>query len=155
LIHHQQYPCFCLESLESLEGLEGLESLVKKINHHMKTYSFEKLDVWQESRRLAVKAYQYTRAFPEEEKYGLVRQMRRAGISISSNIAEGTSRHTKQDQVRFYEIADGSLMEFLNQAIVSYDLDFLEESNLLLIREDIDSISFKLSRLRDSVLNKN
>ncbi len=124
-----------------------------KVNH-MKTYSFEKLDVWQEARQLAVKIYKTTRNFPEDEKFGLVSQMRRAGISISSNIAEGTSRHSKKDQVRFYEIAYGSLMELLNQLIISCDLTFLKEDLLSTLRVDIDSISYKLSRLRDSKLTK-
>lgn len=125
-------------------------------NHltYMKIYSFEKLEVWQEARRLAVKIYKVTRAFPDEEKFGISRQMRRAGISISSNIAEGTSRHTKKDQVRYYEIAYGSLMELLNQAIISSDLEFLAETALYDIRVEIDSISYKLSRLRDSLLSR-
>ena len=120
----------------------------------MKTYSFEKLDVWQEARRLAVKIYKLTIQFPEEEKFGLVSQMRRAGISISSNIAEGTSRSATKDQARFYEIAYGSLMELLNQAIISCDLMMLPENELMDIRVDIDGVSYKLSRLRDAQLNK-
>lgn len=118
----------------------------------MKTYSFEKLDVWQESRQLAVKVYKITREFPDEEKFGLVSQLRRSGISIASNIAEGTSRHTASDQVRFYEIAYGSLMELLNQLIISVDLGFMSPENLSLIRSEMDSISFKLSSLRNSKL---
>lgn len=120
----------------------------------MKTYSFEKLDVWQEARKLSVKIYRFTQEFPDEEKFGLVRQMRKAAISICSNIAEGTSRHSKVDQGRFYEIAYGSLMELLNQSIISSDLLFLSDENLIALRTDIDSISYKLSRLRDIALNK-
>ena len=116
----------------------------------MKTYSFEKLDVWQECRQLAVKIYKITRDFPEDEKFGLISQMRRAGISISSNIAEGTSRSSNKDQIRFYEIAYGSLMELLNQLIISCDLEFLNGEYLSALRVDIDSISYKLSRLRDA-----
>ena len=120
----------------------------------MKTYSFEKLDVWQETRKLAVKIYRITREFPKDERFGLISQMRRAGISISSNIAEGTSRYSGKDQVRFYEIAYGSLMELLNQLIISCDLEFLKEVNLEVLRLDIDSISYKLTRLRDSKFNQ-
>ncbi len=123
-------------------------------HHHMKTYSFEKLDVWQETRQLTVKIYKITRDFPDDEKFGLISQMRRAGISISSNIAEGSSRYSGKDQIRFYEIAYGSLMELLNQLILSCDLMFLREEYLLSIREDIDSISYKLTRLSDSNRNK-
>src|SRR5687768_16493198 len=118
----------------------------------MKTYSFEKLDVWQESRQLAVKVYKVTREFPDEEKFGLISQLRRSGISLSSNIAEGTSRHTAIDQVRFYEIAYGILMELLNQLIISCDLEFISTEILSALRLAVDSISFKLSSLRNSKL---
>ena len=91
----------------------------------MKTYSFEKLDTWQMARALSVNIYKVTREFPDDEKFGIISQMRRAGISISSNIAEGSARFSGQDQARFYEIAYGSLMELLNQLIISVDLEYL------------------------------
>ena len=120
----------------------------------MKTYSFEKLDAWQEARQLAVKIYKHTKQFPEDERFGLVSQMRRSSISISSNIAEGTSRYSGKDQIRFYEIAYGSLMELLNQGIISCDLMMLPESDLMDIRKDIDSIAHKLTRLSDAQRKK-
>lgn len=63
----------------------------------MKVYSFEKLECWQHARQLAVWTYQATKSFPAEEKFGMVSQMRRAAVSIASNIAEGTSRKTVKD----------------------------------------------------------
>ena len=120
----------------------------------MKTYSFEKLDVWQEARQLAVKIYKLTKQFPADERFGFVSQMRRSGISVSSNIAEGTSRYSVKDQIRFYEIAYGSVMELLNQAIISCDLEMLMEGDLKNIRLDIDSIAYKLTRLGDAQRNK-
>lgn len=120
----------------------------------MKTYSFEKLDVWQEARKLAGTIYKLTKQFPDEEKFGLVSQMRRSGISISSNIAEGTSRYSGKDQVRFYKIAYGSLMELLNQAIISCDLMMLPEDDLSAIRKEVDSIAHKLTRLSDAQRKK-
>jgi four helix bundle protein len=120
----------------------------------MKTYSFEKLDVWQEARQLAVKIYKLTKPFPEDERFGLVSQMRRSCISISSNIAEGTSRYSGKDQIRFYEIAYGSLMELLNQAIISCDLEMLLEDDLRDMRKDVDSIAHKLTRLSDAQRKK-
>jgi len=116
----------------------------------MKTYSFEKLDVWQEARQLAVKIYKLTKQFPADERFGFVSQMRRSGISVSSNIAEGTSRYSSKDQIRFYEIAYGSVLELLNQAIISCDLEMLMEGDLKNIRLDIDSIAYKLTRLSDA-----
>jgi four helix bundle protein len=120
----------------------------------MKTYSFEKLDVWQEARQLAVKIYKLTRDFPEDERFGLVSQMRRCSISISSNIAEGTSRYSGKDQIRFYEIAYGSLMELLNQLIISCDLLMLTDEHLKEVRIDIDGIAHKLTRLSDAQRKK-
>ena len=120
----------------------------------MKTYSFEKLDVWQEARQLAVKVYKLTKTFPEDERFGLVSQMRRCSISISSNIAEGSSRFSGNDQIRFYEISYGSLMELLNQAIISCDLMMLAEEDLKDIRLSIDGIAHKLSRLSDAQRKK-
>lgn len=120
----------------------------------MKTYSFEKLDVWEEARQLAVKIYKLTKQFPDDEKFGLVSQMRRCSISISSNIAEGTSRNSSKDQIRFYEISYGSLMELLNQAIISGDLLMLQLEDLIDVRNDVDSIAFKLNRLSEAQRSK-
>ncbi len=119
-----------------------------------KVYSFENLDVWKESRKLAVKIYKLTQDFPSEEKYGLVSQMRRAGISISSNIAEGSSRNSLKDQARFSEIAFGSLLELLNQSILSFDLNLIVDTELIDIRLSIDQIGLKLDRLKKSQLNR-
>ena len=117
-----------------------------------KTYSFEKLDVWKESRKLALEIYLLTNKFPSEEKFGLVSQMRRCCISISSNLAEGTSRISFADQARLTEISFGSTMELLNHLILSFDLQFLIEEKLNQIRLSIDSIANKLNALRNSQL---
>ena len=103
----------------------------------MRVFGFEKLQVWQKSRELSVYVYKATKKFPSEEKFGLISQMRRAVISISSNVAEGTGRHSFKDKARFTEIAYGSALELLNQVILSNDLEFLSEENYLNIRESI------------------
>ena len=64
-------------------------------------YSFEKLEVWQKVRMLIVEIYQLTRKFPKEETFGIISQIKRAAVSISSNIAEGSSRSSLKDQMRF------------------------------------------------------
>lgn len=69
----------------------------------MRTFSFEKLNVWQKSRELSSRIYAITKVFPEDERFGLTSQMRRCAISISSNIAEETSRHGTKDKARFTE----------------------------------------------------
>lgn len=110
-------------------------------------YSFENLEVWQKSRELVKEVYNLTSAFPVEERFGLTSQLRRASISVSSNIAEGSTRWSKKDQARFYEIAYGSLIEILNQAILSADLGFLKTAKLASIRERIDTIGRMLNSL--------
>lgn len=118
----------------------------------MKLFSFEKLVVWQESRQLAVKIYKMTKPFPSDERFGLVSQMRRCAVSISSNIAEGTGRHSNKDKARFTEIAYGSALELLNQAILSHDLEFIPEKEYLSIRETISKITAMLDGLYKSQL---
>ncbi|HEY3387453.1 MAG TPA: four helix bundle protein [Saprospiraceae bacterium] len=119
-----------------------------------KVYSFETLDVWKEARKFAVKVYKLTKKLPTDERYGLVSQMRRSGISISTNIAEGSSRESLKDQARFSEISFGSLLELLNHSILCYDLEFISESELFDLRIDVDSIGFKLDGLRKSQLKR-
>jgi four helix bundle protein len=75
-----------------------------------KKYSFEKLEVWQLSRKLVKITYGLTNTFPVEEKFGIINQMRRAAISVSSNISEGSSRSSFKDQARFTVISYGSLI---------------------------------------------
>jgi four helix bundle protein len=74
-------------------------------------FNFEKLDVWQEAIEFADLVYELTGAFPHEERFGLTNQMRRAAVSISSNLAEASSRASRIDFTRFVEIATGSLFE--------------------------------------------
>ena len=92
----------------------------------MKVYSFETLLCWQHAKQLALWVYKLTRLFPTDERYGLINQMRRAAISISSNIAEGTSRATKKDQAHFSTIAYSSTIELLNQLILCNELNFIK-----------------------------
>ena len=117
----------------------------------MYLFSFEKLEVWQKSRVLTSKLYKTTRMFPESEKFGLTNQLRRAIISVCSNIAEGSSRRSKKEQLHFYQISYSSLMESLNQLIISNDLGYLDADTLSILREEIKYISLLLSRLRKAV----
>ncbi|MEO6132086.1 MAG: four helix bundle protein [Saprospiraceae bacterium] len=118
----------------------------------MKTYSFENLDVWQCSRRLAFFIYSVTKAFPDEERFGLISQMRRAAISVSSNLAEGTSKRSGKEKARYTETSFCSLMELLNQAIISCDLEYLHEEKLFRLRGLVDEIAVKSCRLQESQL---
>lgn len=113
-------------------------------------YSFENLEVWQTSRKLVNDIYQVISTFPQDEKFGLTSHLRRASISVSSNIAEGSTRWSKKDQSRFYEIAFGSLIEVLNQLILATDLKFLQENQLTTLRAKIDPIGRMSSGLYPS-----
>jgi four helix bundle protein len=116
----------------------------------MKVYSFEKLECWQQARQLAVWVYNATTAFPAEEKFGLTSQMRRAGISIASNIAEGTSRKTAKDQAHFSTISYSSTIELLNDLIIANDLKFLSDAEYLQGREKIEKQTLLIAGLRKS-----
>ena len=116
----------------------------------MKIYSFEKLEVWQQARKLAVWTYSITKKFPAEEKFGLIIQMRRAAISIASNLAEGTSRKTSKDQSHFSTIAYSSTIELLNDLIISNDLSFTSEGTYHEGRNLIERQTFLIAQLRKS-----
>ncbi|RDK88298.1 four helix bundle protein [Marinirhabdus gelatinilytica] len=116
----------------------------------MRLYAFEKLRVWQHSRQLAVKIYKCTKGFPSEEKFGLTSQMRRCAVSISSNVAEGTGRHSSKDKARFTEIAYSSALELLNQSILANDLELLDASDYNEIRVSITDITAMLDGLYKS-----
>lgn len=113
----------------------------------MREFSFEKLDVWKRARRFTVEMYKITASFPHEEKFGLVSQLRRATISISSNIAEGSSRQSAKDQAKFYVIAFSSAIEVLNQLILSMDLNYLSKESYQKLRNELEAITAMLNIL--------
>lgn len=120
----------------------------------MYQYSFEKLEVWQLSRELVKEIYRVTSSFPIEEQFGLTRQLRRASISISSNLAEGSSRKSWKDQAHFTQMSYGSLMEVLNQLIISVDLEMINKNDLDDLRPKIEMIGNKLNSFRNSQLTR-
>jgi len=117
----------------------------------MHIYSFEKLEVWQDSRDLVRQIYSITAKFPTEEKFGIISQIRRSAVSVSCNISEGSGRKSKKDQAQFYRIAFGSTLETLNLLILSADLKFINEIQLIELRMLVEKISNKLNRLIESL----
>ncbi|WP_298520270.1 four helix bundle protein [uncultured Kordia sp.] len=111
-------------------------------------YGFEKLQVWIESKELTKNIYKITQKFPENEKFGLISQLRRASISVCSNIAEGVSRNTHKDKARFMIIAFSSAVEVVNQLIISHELDFITQKQYQDLRKQLESITNKLNALR-------
>ena len=115
----------------------------------MRIYSFERLEVWKVSRELVKMTYAITNNFPKEELYGLTSQIRRAAISVPSNIAEASGRTTEKDQAMFYRYAYSSLMELLNQMIIAVDLGYFNEEILKNdFRPLVEKISLPLYKLK-------
>lgn len=100
----------------------------------MKITSFTDLNAWQEAHKLVLMIYKSTKDFPGEEKFSLVDQMKRAAVSITSNIAEGFSRSSKKEKLRFYFTSKGSLTELQNQLLVAKDIAYIA-------KKDFDAIA--------------
>lgn len=113
-------------------------------------YSFEGLGVWQSARKLVLDIYRLTDGFPDWERYGLSSQLRRAGVSVVSNIAEGSARKNKRDKGHFYQMAYSSLMEVACQLILAVDLDFIDASMHEELKLKISEVSNKLNALHRS-----
>jgi len=103
------------------------------------------LDVWKKAIDFSVALYNLTSSFPDEERYGLVSQMRRAAVSISSNIAEGAARQSEKEFVQFLYVSMGSAAEIETQLIIAERLGFVKKDNQLFT--DIDSLQKMLSGL--------
>ena len=114
-------------------------------------FNFEKLDVWEKAIDFADLVYDHTRNFPADERFGLTNQMRRTAFSISSNIAEGTSRTSQIDFARFIEIATGSIFEVVSQAFIGRRQGFLTEEGFRALYSAADEIGRMLSGLRKSL----
>jgi four helix bundle protein len=117
-------------------------------------FNFEKLDVWQKAITLADVIYNDTRNFPADERFGLTNQMRRSVVSVSSNIAEGSSRSSKSDFGRFLEIATGSVFELVSQGFIARRQNFLAEEGFRAIYVNAEEIGRMLSGLRNSLTER-
>ena len=120
----------------------------------MKLFSFEKLIAWQKARELAVEIYKITKLFPKEELFGITSQMRRCSVSVASNLAEGSGRNSMKDKARFTHIAFGWALELLNQLILSFDFEYIEEQKYIEIREKITEVTVLINGLYKSQLPK-
>jgi four helix bundle protein len=117
-------------------------------------YSFEKLVVWQESKKLVVEVYHLLENFPKIEKYALCDQIRRAIVSVPSNIAEGSGRKSLKEQIHFLEIAYGSLMEAYNQLLIAVDLTYITKESVEFIKPSIDVVAKMINGLSNSYSEK-
>lgn len=115
--------------------------------------SFTGLITWQEAHQLVLKIYQITNSFPSEERIGLINQLRRAAVSISSNIAEGFSRNSQREKRRFYEISQASLIEVQNQLLISRDVGYLAPKDFRNIADHTVIVSKLISGLKKSAFS--
>ena len=116
-------------------------------------FGFEKLEVWNKAISFADTVYSLTREFPADEPFGLTNQMRRAVVSISSNIAEGSAKLSRKDFARFIEIATGSLYEVVSQSFIGRNQGFLSQDDFTKLYQAAEEQSRMLSGLRRSLLD--
>ena len=117
------------------------------------TYSFENIIAWQKAHNFVLLIYRVTRHFPEDEKFGLTSQFRRAAVSIEANIAEGYKKLSKADKLRFFNIAQGSLEECRDYHILSRDLGYLEPDEFEDLHLSIEETSKFLNSYCKAIVN--
>lgn len=113
---------------------------------------FTDLKVWQRSHALVLQIYRLTAVFPADERFGLIAQLRRAALSVPTNIAEGSKRHGNQEYARFLNIAEGSLAETEYLLLVSRDLTYATANTIQPLIAEADEIARMLNALRVKVL---
>ena len=109
-------------------------------------HRYKDLKFWQLSRAFCKEIYSVTSSFPEEEKFGLISQLRRAVVSIPSNIAEGASRNSNKDFSRFLSISLGSCFEIETQLLIASDLEFIDEKELDTVLNSLNQIIKMMSK---------
>ncbi|MBQ6199837.1 MAG: four helix bundle protein [Prevotella sp.] len=117
------------------------------------TYSFENVLAWQKAHTFVLLTYRVTRHFPEDEKFGLTSQFRRAAVSIEANIAEGYKKLSKADKLRFFNISQGSLEECRDYHILSRDLGYLLEGEFEQLHQSIEETSKFLNSYCKAIVN--
>lgn len=116
----------------------------------MLNLSHKKLDVWKLSIKLIKDIYLFTEAFSKREMFGLSNQLRKASVSITSNIAEGSSRNSRIERKRFFEIARSTLVEIDTQIEISLQLNYLKKTEIL----EFENYSLQLFKMLSSLMNK-
>jgi four helix bundle protein len=112
--------------------------------------NYRDLIAWQKAKSLVLSVYRCTRLFPRDEIYGLTSQMRRAAVSVPSNIAEGKGRNSQRELVQFLFHARGSLLELETQLSIAYDLEYIE----LPVFETLESQTRELGRILNGLINR-
>ena len=115
-------------------------------------HKFKELQIWKRSRLFCSKIYNITSKFPDSEKFGLTNQLRRASVSIPSNIAEGSSRNSNKDFARFLQISIGSAYEIETQLLISSDLKFIKDKELKSSLSELDEIIKMISKFKTTLV---
>ena len=113
--------------------------------------TFRDLDVWQRAHDFVRAVYQETKQFPEDERYGLTSQFRRAAVSIAANICEGYRKLSKADKLRFMNIAQGSLEECRYYIILSFDVGYIDKVTFDNLEFLINGVSWKLNGYAEAI----
>ena len=116
--------------------------------------TFRDLIVWQKAMRLVTDVYRITRKLPKEEQFGLTSQLRRAAVSVPSNIAEGYGRNSNQDFIKFLRHANGSLFELQTQLIICLNLEFLNHEDFQSLEDQTREVERMNSSLINAIQNK-
>lgn len=117
-----------------------------------KITNFKDLFAWKEAHKLVLEIYSITRKFPKDELFALTNQMRRAVVSVSSNIAEGFSRYSKNEKRQFYSIAKGSLTEIDNQLLVAKDIGYIDEAKYQEVESQIVTVGKLITSIQKFVV---
>lgn len=117
------------------------------MNYEGKIKSFTDLNAWKEAHELALLVYKITKQFPKEEQFGLTNQLRRAVVSITSNIAEGFSRSSYKEKVQFYSMALGSLSEVQSQLLIARDISYIAKDQFNSIADQSVTVNKLLNGL--------
>lgn len=120
----------------------------------MKLENFRDLTAWKEGHKLVIGIYSITKSFPVQEQFGITNQMRRAGVSITSNVAEGFVRRGLKEKAQFYYMALGSVSELQNQLIISNEIGYLDKSKFETLFEQCNSVGRLLNGLIKSTQNR-
>ncbi|WP_179335977.1 four helix bundle protein [Winogradskyella costae] len=115
-------------------------------------HKFKELLIWKRSRLFCSDIYEITSKFPDSEKFGLTNQLRRASVSIPSNIAEGSSRNSNKDFARFLQISIGSAYEIETQLLISADLNFILDKELQSSLSELDEIIKMISKFKSNLI---
>lgn len=125
-----------------------------RVQSSAKVSSFKDLQVWQKAQLLTKLIYSLSKEFPKDELYSFTSQIRRAALSVVSNIAEGSSKRSTREFIRFINISYGSLAEIEAQAIIASDLGYLNDTSLAAITEAVEEIGRMLNALQNKLHEK-